>query len=229
MAEFDLVIRGGTAATAVDVFRADVGVRGGCIVALAADLPAGKREVDATGLLVLPGGVDGHCHLDQPTGDGTVMADDFESGTRSAACGGTPTLMPFAAQMKGGSLRDPVTDYHHRARDKAFLDYAFHLIVTDGLYPRKGAIATGADLAIWDPAREVMIANAMLQHNVEYTPHEGMRVRGWPVTTISRGEIIWSDGKFDASGRGRFLACDHPQCVPARSHQERAPFNFGFR
>ena len=65
-----------------------------------------------------------------------------------------------------------------------------------GLYPRKGSIAIGADadLAIWDANREVTIANDMLHHNVDYTPYEGMRVRGWPVTTVSRGEIVWSDG-----------------------------------
>jgi len=474
MPEFDLVIRGGTAATASDVFRSDIGVRDGCIVALAAGLPAGKREIDATGLLVLPGGIDSHCHLDQPTGDESVMADDFESGTRSAACGGTTTVMPFAAQMKGQSLREAVNDYHRRAKGKAFLDYAFHLIVTDptpqvlgqelpalirdgytsfkiymtyealklsdremldvlalarseralvmihaenadcigwlterleragdvaprfhaaarpqiaereathraialaelvdtpilivhvsgkeaieqirwaksrglriyaetcpqylfltaddlaapgfhgakcvcsppprdkasqaavwdglrdglfqvfssdhapfryddrkgkmvakaassfacipngipgletrlpllfsagvsegridlcqfvaltatnaakmyGLYPRKGSIAVGADadLAIWDPRRDVTIANAMLHHDVDYTPYEGMRVRGWPVTTIARGEVVWSDGKFDAvRGRGQFLACDHPQSVAAPTGQE---------
>jgi dihydropyrimidinase len=412
--------------------------------------------------------VDAHCHLDQLTGDNSVMADDFESGTRSAACGGTTTLMPFAAQMKGQSLRQAVLDYHRRAKGNAFLDYAFHLIVTDptpqvlgqelpalirdgytsfkiymtyealklsdreildvlalarseralvmihaenadcigwltdrleragdvapkfhaaarpqiaereathraialaelvdtpilivhvsgeeaieqirwaksrglriyaetcpqylfltaddlaapgfhgakcvcsppprdkasqaavwdglrdglfqvfssdhapfryddpkgkkapkaassfacipngipgletrlpllfsagvsegridlcqfvaltatnaaklyGLYPRKGSIAIGADadLAIWDPEGEATIANATLHHNVDYTPYEGVRVRGWPVTTISRGEVVWSDGKFDAPlGRGQFLACDHPQSVP---------------
>ena len=474
MAVFDLVIRGGTAATAVDVFRTDIGVRDGRIVALAADLPTGNQEIDATGLLVLPGGIDAHCHLDQPTGDESVMADDFESGTRSAACGGTTTLMPFAAQMKGQSLREAVLDYHRRAKGKAFLDYAFHLIVTDptpqvlgqelpalirdgytsfkiymtyealklsdrqildvlalaraeralvmihaenadcigwlterleragdiapkfhaaarpqiaereathraialaelvdtpilivhvsgkeaieqirwaksrglriyaetcpqylfltadnlaapdfhgakcvcsppprdkasqeavwdglrdglfqvfssdhapfryddpkgkrvpkaassfasipngipgletrlpllfsagvsegridlcqfvaltatnaakmyGLYPRKGSIAIGADadLAVWNPNQEVTITNDLLHHNVDYTPYEGMRVRGWPVTTIARGEVVWSDGKFDATrGRGQFLACDHPQSVPAPTHQE---------
>src|SRR5579863_2680779 len=131
MSEFDLVIRGGTAATAVDVYRTDIGVRDGRIAALAADLPAGRREINASGLLVLPGGVDAHCHLDQPTGDDTVMADDFFTGTRSAACGGTTTVMPFAAQIKGQSLRAAVEDYHRRAASKAVVDYAFHLIVTD--------------------------------------------------------------------------------------------------
>ena len=131
MPEFDLVVRGGTVATAADVFRADVGVRDGRIAALADGLPAGREEIDASGRLVLPGGVDAHCHLDQPTGDGSVMADDFLSGTRSAACGGTTTVMPFAAQMKGQGLRAAVEDYHRRAAGKAVVDYAFHLILTD--------------------------------------------------------------------------------------------------
>ena len=471
MPGFDLVVRGGTVATAADVFRADIGVREGRIAALGEELPAGREEIDASGRLVLPGGVDAHCHLDQPTGDGSVMADDFLSGTRSAACGGTTTVMPFAAQVRGQSLRAAVDDYHRRAEGKATVDYAFHLIVTDpteqvlgqelpalirdgytsfkvymtydalklsdrqildvlalareeralvmvhaenadcigwltrrlelagrtapkyhaaarppvvereathraialaelaevpilivhvsgadaveqirrargrglnvyaetcpqylfltaddldapgfagakcvcsppprdrasqaaiwdglrdgtlqvfssdhapfryddpkgkmvrgttasfahvpngipgletrlpllfsagvnggrldlpgfvaltatnpakmyGLHPRKGTIAVGADadLALWDPEREVTITNGILHHDVDYTPYEGMRVRGWPVTTISRGEVVWSDGEFRARpGRGRFLPCDHPPAAAAAS------------
>jgi len=131
MDQFDLVVRNGTVATAGDVQRCDVGIRGGRVVALGEGLPQGREEIDATGLLVLPGGVDAHCHFDQPTGDGSVMADDFTSGTRSAACGGTTTIIPFACQMKGQSLRAAVEDYHRRADGKAVIDYAFHLIVTD--------------------------------------------------------------------------------------------------
>jgi dihydropyrimidinase len=77
MTEFDLVIRAGTAAPAADVFRTDIGVRAGRIAALAVDLPSGRSKIDANGLLALPGGVDAHCHLDQPTGDESVRADDF--------------------------------------------------------------------------------------------------------------------------------------------------------
>ena len=131
MDPFDLVIRNGTVATAGDVQRCDVGIRGGRVVALGEGLAKGKEEIDAKGLLVLPGGVDAHCHFDQPTGDGSVMADDFTSGTRSAACGGTTTVIPFACQMKGQSLGAAVEDYHRRADGKAVIDYAFHLIVTD--------------------------------------------------------------------------------------------------
>ncbi len=129
--EFDLVIRGGTVATAADVFGCDVGIRNGRIAALAERLGPGKAEIDATGRLVVPGGIDGHCHFDQPMSDGSVMADDFFTGTRSAACGGTTTVIPFACQMKGHSLRAAVEDYHSRADGKAVIDYAFHLIVSD--------------------------------------------------------------------------------------------------
>lgn len=474
MEPFDLVVRNGTVATAGDVQRCDVGIRGGRVVALGEGLPSGREEIDATGLLVLPGGVDAHCHFDQPTGDGSVMADDFTSGTRSAACGGTTTVIPFACQMKGQSLRAAVEDYHRRADGKAVIDYAFHLIVTDpteqvigqelpalirdgytsfkiymtydslklndrqilevldvarregamvmihaensdciawltdklelagktapkyhaasrpmvvereathraialaeladvpvlivhvsgaeaveqirwaqgrgmriyaetcpqylfltaddldrpghegtkcicsppprdkanqqviwdglqggvfqvfssdhapfryagpdgkqvhgadapfskvpngipgvetrlpllfsagvgegritleqfvaltaanparlyGLYPRKGTIAVGsdADIALWDPEREVTISNGLLHHNVDYTPYEGLKVTGWPVLTLSRGTVVQRDGTLTAQpGRGEFLPCDLP--APARPRTGRA-------
>ncbi|WP_341911339.1 dihydropyrimidinase [Ferrovibrio terrae] len=131
MPQFDTVIRNGTLATASDVFAADLGIIGGKIAAIGTSLAAGRTEIDARGKLVLPGGVDGHCHFDQPTSDGTVMADDFYTGSRSAAWGGTTTVIPFAIQFKGQSLRDAVADYHRRADGKSFIDYAFHLIVSD--------------------------------------------------------------------------------------------------
>ena len=113
---FDLVIRGGTVATACETMNADIGIRDGRVVALGQGLARGRDEIDASGLLVLPGGVDAHCHLDQPMGDGLRMADDFRSGTRSAACGGTTTVIPFAAQQRGQSLRAAVDDYHAARR-----------------------------------------------------------------------------------------------------------------
>lgn len=475
MSDFDLVIRNGTVATAAEVSSCDLGIVDGRIVAMAEGIArgSGRREIDAAGRLVLPGGVDAHCHFDQPTGDGSQMADDFRTGTVSAACGGTTTVIPFACQAKGASLRAAVEDYHRRAEGKAVVDYAFHLIVSDpsdqvlgqelpalirdgytsfkiymtyddlklddrqilevlalarrdgamamihaensdciawlteklelaghtapyyhalsrppvaereathrvislaelvdvpilivhvsgreaieqirwaqgrglrvyaetcpqylfltaedlhldgfegakcicsppprdaasqeavwdglengvfqvfssdhapfrfkdakgkmlrgaeapfrhvpngipgvetrlallfsegvgkgrieltrfveltsanpariyGLYPRKGTIAVGADadLAIWDPDREVTITNGMLHHNVDYTPYEGTRVRGWPETVVSRGEIIVQGGGFVGDGgRGRFLKCDTP--VPARPKGQR--------
>lgn len=467
MDSFDLVIRNGTVATAADIMQCDVGIKDGKVAMLGRSLPAGREEIDASGKLVLPGGVDAHCHLDQPMEEGLRMADDFRSGTISAACGGTTTVIPFAAQAKGGSLRAAVEDYHRRAEGKAVIDYAFHMIVSDpseevlkhelpqlvregytsfkiymtyddlklndrqildllalarregalvmvhaenadcigwlteqleeagltapkyhahsrpmmvereathraialselvdvpilivhvsgreaieqirwahghglrihaetcpqylvltadhlddgyhgakcvcsppprdkanqqyvwdglasglftvfssdhapfryddaqgkkpggqevpfryipngtpgletrmpilfsegvgkgridlnrfvaltatdpakmyGLYPRKGTIAIGsdADIAIWDPHRELTVRNEMLHHDVDYTPYEGMQLTGWPVLTLSRGEIVWRDGEvLGTPGRGQFLPCGLPD--PAR-------------
>jgi dihydropyrimidinase len=464
--QFDTIVKGGLVATAADSFVADIGISGGRIVAIAEGLSGAARTIDAAGRWVLPGGVDAHCHFDQPSGDGSVMADDFRTGSISAACGGTTTIIPFAAQMKGGSVRAAVDDYHRRAEGKSLVDYAFHLIVSDasaqvvgqelpaliregytsfkiymtyddmklddrqilevlalarregamtmihaensdciawlsekllaagrgapsdhaasrpmpvereathraimlselvdvpvlivhvsgreaideirraqsrglriygetcpqylylseenlgdgfegakcvcsppprdkanqryvweglangtfqifssdhapfrfdgpdgkkiagttapftkipngvpgvetrlallfsggvmgkritlqqfvaltatnpariyGLYPRKGTIAVGADadLAIWDPARETTIRNAGLHHNVDYTPYEGIKVVGWPVTVLSRGEVIVEDGTpVDAPGRGQFLRCGLPEAA----------------
>jgi dihydropyrimidinase len=131
MPALDLVLRRARVATAADVFDCDIGIAGGRIVALAQGLPTAAREIDAAGRVVTPGGVDAHCHLDQPMPPPARMADDFDTGTRSAACGGTTTVIPFAAQVKGQSLRAAVDDYHRRAAGKAHVDYAFHLIVSD--------------------------------------------------------------------------------------------------
>ncbi|TVP63638.1 MAG: dihydropyrimidinase [Leptolyngbya sp. LCM1.Bin17] len=130
MGYLDLVIRNGTVVTATDTMTCDLGIKDGRIIALADHLEA-EAVIDASGKWVLPGGVDAHCHLDQPMADGSVVADDFYTGTVSAACGGTTTVIPFACQMKGGSLKDAVADYHHRAEGKPVIDYAFHLIVSD--------------------------------------------------------------------------------------------------
>ncbi len=131
MSELDLVIRGGTVATAADTSECDVGVKDGVVVTLGRGLAAGTREIDAAGKLVLPGGVDSHCHLEQRSSAGVVCADDFYSGTVAAAFGGTTTVIPFAAQHRGQSLRQVVEEYHDAARPKAVIDYAFHLIITD--------------------------------------------------------------------------------------------------
>ena len=128
---FDLVIRNGTVVTAADVTRCDVGIRDGRIVMLGEALPTGRTEMDATGLYVMPGGIDSHVHLSQPSGDGIVMADDFESGTRSALFGGNTTLLPFCLQQKGQSLREALTAYHALAEGRCLTDVSFHLIVTE--------------------------------------------------------------------------------------------------
>ena len=128
---FDMVVRGGTVLTAADVTRCDIGIRDGRIVMLGEGLSPGREEVDATGLYVLPGGIDSHVHLAQPSGDGIVMADGFESGTRSALFGGNTTVLPFCLQQKGQTLREALTAYHALAEGNCLTDVSFHLIITD--------------------------------------------------------------------------------------------------
>jgi dihydropyrimidinase len=458
---YDLTIEGGTVVLATGPAQVNIGVRDGIIAWIGTDVPNGRKVVRAAGRLVLPGGLDSHCHMDQQPWAGRSTADDFRSGTLSALCGGNTTVLPFAMQMRGQSLRRIVDDYHERAGPKAHIDYGFHLIVGDptpevmtkelpelieqgctsiklyltyeglklddyevlsilelarregvmvmvhaendacirwltdrllaarqtalryhvtahpsigereaayraisfaelietpilivhvssagvveeirraqarglpiygetcpqylflcaedidtvdmsgakcvctppprersnqpemwrglldgtlavfssdhspwnyadkiaagpgtpfsdvlngipgietrlplffsatqpegrlslsrfveittttpaklyGLYPRKGVIAVGsdADFAIWNPQKRVTISNQMLHHAVDHTPYEGMQVKGWPVVTISRGDIVYEDGQvMSSAGRGRFLRCERP-------------------
>src|ERR1039457_5888298 len=104
---FDTIIRNGSVVTATDTYKADVAIANGKITAVGTDLPAqnATKILDASGNLVLPGGIDVHPHLDMPFG-GTTSADDFETGTRAAAFGGTTTLIDFAIQYKGTKMRD---------------------------------------------------------------------------------------------------------------------------
>jgi dihydropyrimidinase len=131
MNEYDLVIRGGTVATAADTTLCDVGIKDGAVAALGKNLGSAIREIDASGRFVLPGGIDSHCHIEQRSSAGVVCADDFYSATVAAAFGGTTTVIPFAAQHRGQSLRRVVEEYHEAAGPKAVIDYAFHLIISD--------------------------------------------------------------------------------------------------
>lgn len=131
MSSFDTIIRGGRIATASDIFSCDIGIRDGRIAALGHDLGAAGEIIDATGKWVLPGGIDSHVHISQPSGEGIVMADDFETGTRSAAFGGNTTIMPFCLQAKGQSLREALKLYHAKAEGECYVDVSFHLIIAD--------------------------------------------------------------------------------------------------
>ena len=130
MAEFDLIVRGGTVVTASDQFQADIGIRGGRIAALADRLQGGP-ELDAGGLLVMPGGVDSHCHIEQLKPGGGSDEETFTTGSTAALAGGTTSVVTFSAQFKGGGVLQPLAEYRRRASAGAMVDYAFHQIVTD--------------------------------------------------------------------------------------------------
>jgi dihydropyrimidinase len=128
---YDCVIRGGQVATSREVFTADIGISGESIAAIGRDLPPGRREIQAAGKFVLPGGVDSHCHIEQLSAGGLMNADTWESATTAAAFGGTTTVIAFAAQHVGMDLARVVEDYSGLARRGAIVDYAFHMIVSD--------------------------------------------------------------------------------------------------
>ena len=130
--KYDIIIRGGMAVTAQGTQTTDIAITKGKITAIANDLSGtAQTEIDASGLLVLPGGVDTHCHIEQISGAGLMNADTFYSATRSAAFGGTTTVISFAAQHPGHKMRDVVADYAVLAKSGAVIDYAFHMIVAD--------------------------------------------------------------------------------------------------
>ncbi len=126
-----MLIRNATVVTAGDVVTADVLVRGETVAEIGRALPTeGRRVIDATGKLLMPGGIDVHTHLDMPLGD-TASTDDFETGHIAAACGGTTTHIDFATQEKGQTLAQALENWHLRAEGKACIDYGFHIAVAD--------------------------------------------------------------------------------------------------
>ena len=127
-----LLIQHGTIVNADSTAQADLLIDGAVIKQVRRGIPASAADtvVDATGLLLFPGGIDAHTHLDMPFG-GTNSADDFETGTRAAAVGGTTTIVDFAIQARGTKMRTALDTWWKKAEGKACIDYGLHMIVTD--------------------------------------------------------------------------------------------------
>ena len=126
-----LLIKNGRVITAVDDYHADIFVEDETVSVIGKNLDMQADQViDAAGRYVIPGGIDPHTHLDMPFG-GTTSADDFETGTRAAAHGGTTTLVDFAIQEKGKSSLAALETWHAKAAGKTAIDYGFHMIITD--------------------------------------------------------------------------------------------------
>src|SRR5213083_3458623 len=125
------LITGGTIVTAADTYRGDILVDGEKVAQIGKTIRApGAKKVDATGKYVIPGGIDVHTHMELPFG-GTFASDDFETGTRAAAFGGTTTIVDFAVQGMGEPLETARDAWLKKARGKASIDYGLHMIVRD--------------------------------------------------------------------------------------------------
>jgi dihydropyrimidinase len=125
------IIKNGTIVTAADTYRADVCIENGVVTQIGDNLSAsGADVIDAKGCYLFPGGIDPHTHLDMPFG-GTVTKDDFETGTMAAAFGGTTTIIDFCLTTKGATLKSAVDTWHAKSKDKAVIDYGFHLQIVE--------------------------------------------------------------------------------------------------
>lgn len=225
---FDIAIRGGTVVTAEGTARIDVGLRDGRIAALGTIGPA-PRDIDATGRLVLPGGVDSHCHIEQVSGAGLLNADTFQTAHRAALAGGTTTTVSFAAQHQGQRLTQVVQDYAALAARGALADFAFHMIVSD-----TGGPALTEDL----PA---LIAEGHRSIKV-FTVYDKVRLGDEPILDLlwcardhgalvcvhaeNDGLIRWMTRRLVDGGRTapRYHALSHPRAAEAEALHRMAIF-----
>lgn len=126
-----IVIKGGKIVTAVDTYDADVRIEGEKIVSIGKDIEKyGDEILCVEGCYIIPGGIDTHTHFDLNVGS-TITADDFASGTKAALIGGTTTILDYACQNRGQSLKEALRDQHNKADNVCFCDYGFHMGITD--------------------------------------------------------------------------------------------------
>jgi dihydropyrimidinase len=128
--DYDLVVRDGTVVTSSQCVSADIGVKDGIITAIGKQLRRGREELSAKDKLVIPGGIDPHCHIEEVGESGSVQQETFETGSKAALAGGTTSFICFKPQWRGRSLKDSAPDYLERA-SRSLADYSFHQIITD--------------------------------------------------------------------------------------------------
>lgn len=136
--DYDVLVRNGDVLLPSGQERCDIGIKGGRIAAIGRGLGGAGRVIDAGGKLVLPGGIDSHCHIEEPPKGEVHSGDTFTSATSSAAAGGTTTVISFAVQAKGDPIAANVRAYAEKARQKALIDYCFHIVIAD---PNEQAMA----------------------------------------------------------------------------------------
>ena len=217
----DLVIRNGTVATASDTFKADIGITGGRITAIAESLSA-DREIDASGKLVLPGGIEAHCHIAQESATGGMTADDYRSGSISAAYGGNSCFVPFAAQHRGMGVIETLDLYDSRAEGASVIDYGYHLIVAN---PTEKALTEELPQAF---ARGVTSFKVFMTYDLmkiddgQFLDILSVAKRHGALTMVhaeNSGIIKWISDRLVAAGhtQPRYHAISHPVAAEAEA------------
>jgi len=215
----DLIIRGGRVVTGGAVAEADIAVTAGRIAAVGHGL-GGAEVVEAKGLLVTPGGVDPHCHIEQMSGMGLMNADTFETATRSAAMGGTTSVISFAAQARGQRLRDAVADYAARAARGAAVDHAFHLLIADPGAPDfdedlRALIAAGHRSVKLFTTYNIGLDDAAILHVLRIAGEAGA------LTCIhAENDAIIAAARARLLAEGRIRPIDHAASRPAEAEIE---------
>jgi len=222
MNKLDLKISGGTVANSAETFTADVGIRDGVIVALGKSIGDADREIDASGKLVLPGGIEAHCHIEQESSGGIMTFDDFYSGSVSAAYGGNTCFVPFAAQHRGQKLKNVLETYHHRAATKSVIDYSFHLIISDPTdevlheeLPR--AIEQGiSSFKVYMTYDRLIVDDGQLLDILETAKKHGALTM---VHAENNAMIKWISDKLVDSGHGapKYHAPSHPRTAESEA------------
>ena len=221
----DLVIRGGTLATASDTFRADVGIRDGRVAAIAEALD-GADVIDGTGKLVLPGGIEAHCHIAQESATGGMTADDYRTGSISAAFGGNSCIIPFAAQHRGMGVLETLDLYDGRAEGRSVIDYGYHLIVAD---PTETALRDELPAAF---ARGVTSFKVFMTYELmriddgQFLDILSVAKAHGALTMVhaeNSGIIEWISRRLVEAGHTapRYHAISHPRRSRGRGHQPR--------
>ncbi|MXQ06297.1 dihydropyrimidinase [Alphaproteobacteria bacterium GH1-50] len=216
MSRYDLILTSARVLTATHDGIADIGIRDGKIAALGdlSGAETGDRR-DLTGKVVTPGGVDVHCHIEQMSGMGLMNADTFETATRSAAIGGTTSVISFAAQARGQRLSDAMSDYASAACRGAMIDHAFHMIVADMSVP---SVAEDMRRLIGEGHRSIKVFTT---YNIQLSDREICEVIGIAreagalvcIHAENDGLIGWTKERLVAAGKHapRYHAVSHPR------------------
>ena len=220
----NVLIRNGSVVTARETYRADVRIKDGRIVQIAAalDPDPGEETIDAADRLLLPGGVDVHTHLDMPF-MGTVTSDDFETGTTAAAVGGTTTIIDFAIPSHGQALTETLGIWRKKAEGKAVIDYGFHMALVEFDEKVAAGMAEVIEQGVTSFKCFLAYKGALMVEDHEFLGAlTAARQHGALVQVhAENGDmLVWLTERLRAEGK--LDACYHEQAHPAIAEEEAA-------